>query len=146
MRRHIESARKGILIDRAASPLKPGQQGRASRLEYFELDGSAGLSLHDHRSLADLATANQVTDPNSDQIATSQFAVDRKVKQCPVSQPLFLIEPEADGPDLLLLQRSFASDGLAGVPGRAMLPCWIKCGMSHDRSPYGRNWPLKERI
>lgn len=43
----IEPARKDKLVKRAASALKPGQNAAASRLEQFELNGSAGLLMDD---------------------------------------------------------------------------------------------------
>jgi hypothetical protein len=67
------------------------------------LDWSLCLLLDDHSAISNATTGHEVTDANFDEIAAAKFAVDRKVKQRPISQPMLAIEHEADLPNLLWL-------------------------------------------
>ena len=81
----VSTPREGEVVDRAPSALQPSQDARPSRFQQLELHRPAGLLLHHDCACADLATANEITDPNLHHIATAQLAVDGKIEQCPIA-------------------------------------------------------------
>src|SRR6516164_9334277 len=58
-----------------------------------------------------------IADPQGDDVATTQLAVDRKVEKGKIAGPPFDQEAGSDRPDLVWPQRRFGSDQLALVPG-----------------------------
>ena len=64
-----------------------------------------------------------ISDSNSDQIAGSELAVDREIKQREVTGAPVQLEPNPDGPDISQFQWWLLANQLAFVPGR---PC---CGL-----------------
>jgi hypothetical protein len=81
----IDPAGEDMVIHRAAPPFEPSQQAGASIWKQLELNRSAWFLLHDNRSRSDLPAADKVADLHLYQVAASQFAVDRQVKQCPIA-------------------------------------------------------------
>jgi hypothetical protein len=81
----VSTAREDEVADRASSALQPSRDARPSRFQQLELHGPAGLLLHHDRACADLATANEISNPNLHHIATAQLAVDGKIEQCPIT-------------------------------------------------------------
>jgi hypothetical protein len=55
-----------------------------------------------------------IADPDLYHVAPSQFAIDGKIEQCSVPEPLLSIKPETNGPDLLRLERALRADNSAG--------------------------------
>lgn len=99
----IEPAWEGEVFQGSAAALEPGQQAAPCRFQQFELHGPAGLLLDDDRAVPDPSTADEVTYPDADQVASSKLAVDSEVEQGSITQPSLPVEPEADSPDLLRL-------------------------------------------
>jgi hypothetical protein len=87
----IRSAREHEVVQRAATALQPLKQARPSRFEQFELHRPAGLLLNYDGSLADATTAHQLADPDLDQITASKLAVDAKIEQRSISEPMLLL-------------------------------------------------------
>ena len=96
MLRTVVPARKNVVIGRTIMVLEPSQDADASRLKQFELDGPACLLLHDGRSCSHPDTADEIADPDFDDVT------------------------EADCPHLLRLQRSFGADHTTRIPGSAL--------------------------
>jgi hypothetical protein len=88
-------------------------------IRQLELDRSPGLPLPNGRTIDRIAIPSDIFDPQGDDVATSQLAVDRKVEQRKVAGPSFDQESCSDRPDLVWPQRRFRSDQLALVPGDA---------------------------
>lgn len=65
---------------------------------------------------SDAPARNDISDPHPDHITTAQLAVDRKVEQRSVAKSFMLVEPEANGPYLLLFQRALRTNEPAFVP------------------------------
>ena len=91
--------------------------------------GALGLLLYDHRMVSHATPSDEVattprdaTEPfaNPDEIAAAKFAVDGKVEQGSVAKSMLLIQHEADGPDLLRLQRPFCTELSPCVPCRSL--------------------------
>jgi hypothetical protein len=53
--------------------------------------GFAGLLLDDDSPVADHATGHKLTDPNFDDVAASQLAVDREVEQRSIAEPTLAV-------------------------------------------------------
>lgn len=80
----IDPAWKGVVVDRPATPLKPGKQAGARIAHQFELDRPPGLLLDDHGAGSYLRTNDQSPDPDPDEIASAQLAVDGEIEQRPI--------------------------------------------------------------
>jgi hypothetical protein len=65
------------------------------------LDRTPGFPLDDRNPIADGAADHEVSDPQSDEIAAPELAVDREVEEGDVSQVPRKFETRSDGPDLL---------------------------------------------
>jgi len=116
MGRVVDSAGKRIILGQSAAMLEPCQKAPASVRHDFELNGSARLLLNYHCPRSQLSTRHQVADLDLHQITAPQFAVDRKIKQRPISKSVFAIEMKANGPNLSWLQRALCSNLPAGIP------------------------------
>lgn len=97
--RHIDAARERVVLDRSATTLKPSEEAPACIRHGFELNWPTGLLL-DHHGPRSQLTAGKVADPDLHQIATSRFAVDRKIEKRPVSKPMLSIQVKANSPNL----------------------------------------------
>jgi hypothetical protein len=53
---------------------------------------------------------------NFDQVAPTQLAVDRKVKERPITQPALAIEPKPDRPNLWCCKRPFCAELASFIP------------------------------
>jgi hypothetical protein len=78
-------------------------------LGYLELHRPAGLALEDHCSAANTITGCYVGYLQTDQVTASQLAVQGKIEERQIPQPLLYLKTYADAPDLNRLQRAFRS-------------------------------------
>ena len=131
----IDPAREHELIYRAASMFKPGQHARADGLEEFKLHRSTSLLLNNDRSHPDPTTANHVTDPDFDNVAPAQPAVDRQVEHRAVAEPVLMIEPEPNCPHLVWLECAPGTYHTARVRRTAVFCRRIVFRMSHRLVP-----------
>ena len=106
--------RKDIIVHRAAAPIQPSQQSCPSVRQQLELNGTSCFLLHHDRPRSDLSAADNVTDLHLHQVTASKLAIDRKIKQRPISQAAALIEVETDLPDLLWFQSPLCARGFFG--------------------------------
>jgi hypothetical protein len=60
--------------------LQPSLDAGASRLKQLELDGPASLLLHHRGPRPDPTATDEIADPDFDDVAASQFAVDGKIE------------------------------------------------------------------
>jgi hypothetical protein len=131
----VDPAREGEVVECAAPILKPSKDARAGRFKKLELNGSASLTLDDDGPGADPPATDEVADPDFDDVAATQLAVDREVEHRSVSDPSLAVEPEADGPDLLRFQRALRAELPTFVPRLSVFKAWIILGVSHSFSP-----------
>jgi hypothetical protein len=75
-----------------------------------------GLLLNHDGTITDAAAGNYIANPHLDHVTATQFAVCGEVEQRSVAQSPMLVEPEANSPDLLLLQRPLRADKPTFVP------------------------------
>jgi hypothetical protein len=76
----------------------------------FELDRSSGHLLNHSRAIPNAAADAHVTDPQCNEIAAAQLAVDRKVEQREIAPPTLKLKPDPDCPDLLRLEWALLAD------------------------------------
>jgi hypothetical protein len=57
-------------------------------LRNFELNGPAGLALHNYRTVKDASALRDVVDAQTDQITAARLAIDSKVEQGKVAKTL----------------------------------------------------------
>jgi len=86
-------------------------------LHDFELDRSPCLFLDHGATVSHPAAGAYVVDPQADEIAASQLAVDREVEQGKISFPALQLKPNPNGPDIFRLERALLADQAALVPG-----------------------------
>jgi len=82
----IDLAGKDVILHRATPPLEPSQQAGASVRKQLELNWSSSFLLHHDCPSSDLPAADKVANLHLHQVAASEFAVDRQVEQCLISQ------------------------------------------------------------
>jgi hypothetical protein len=66
-----------------------------------------------------MTAQSDVIDPKSNEIATTQLAVDGEVEQRQIALAVLELQPDANGPDLLRLKRALLADETAFVPRNA---------------------------
>ena len=112
--------------------VRPIQDGCPRVLRHFELDRTPGLALDDRNPISDSAADHEVSDPQTDEIAAPELAVDREVEEGDVSQVSRKFETRSDGPDLFWQKRALLADEPALVPWRAYgSRCW-ELDSGHD--------------
>lgn len=113
----IVSAREDEVVQRSTASLRPCLHRLSCRIHQLELDRTLGLLLDHNGAVTDASAGNYIANPNLDHITAAQLAIDGEVEQRSVAQSPMLVEPEANGPDLLLFQRPLRTDKSALVPG-----------------------------
>lgn len=111
----IHTARKRKVQNRASPAPEPCLE-TFSRLGHdLELHRPSRFLLNDGRAVTDLTAANDIPDPDLDEVAPPQLAVDRQIKQSAIAKPFVLVEIKADCPDISQFQRSLGADILPWV-------------------------------
>ena len=112
----IVPAREYEVVQCATAAFKPCAHRLPGRVHQLELYGPLGLLLNDNGAVTDTSARNYISDARPDHITAAQLAVDGEVEQRSVAQSPMLVEPEANGPDLLLFQRPLRTNKPAFVP------------------------------
>jgi hypothetical protein len=86
--RVMDSAREQVLASGQLLPVDPGKHRLPGLLRNFELNGPAGLALHNYRTVKDASALRDVVDAQTDQITAAQLAIDSKVEQGKVAKTL----------------------------------------------------------
>lgn len=110
----IAATGKNEIVKRPNASFEPGEKARARGLHDLKLNGFAGLLLNDDRARLDRAAADDITDLQFHQVATTQLAVDGEVEQCAIPEPLFVIKVKSDRPDLRHLEGAFGAHKTTG--------------------------------
>lgn len=139
----IDPAWKDEVVKRAAAAFEPCPNTAESGFKELELNGPAGLLLDDDRTRANLAAADEIADPDFNN-ASPELTVDREIEYRSVAKPPLSLQPEPDGPDLLRLQRAFATELPARVPWAPFFGARVKYRGSHRLSPLGRHRPKRK--
>src|SRR5262245_13038162 len=116
-------AREQVLARLATGHAKIVVESLAGHLSQLEPDRPAGLSLADIGAVNSVAVGCHVIDPDRDEIATSQLAVDRQVEQRQVARAALQLQLGPDGPYVSWPQRRLWAREFALIPGRPTRPC-----------------------
>lgn len=134
----VVSAREDEVVQRPAASLQPCPHRLSCRIHQLELHRTFGLLLNHNGAVTDAPAGNYVADPHLDHITAAQLAVDGEVEQRSVAQSPMLVEPEPNGPDLLLFQRPLRTGKPALVPGSKFVKGGVHRRVTHRSSPSGR--------
>ena len=100
---------RGLLVLR----FDPRRNGLARLLAQLEPHGTGGLLLDHSGAGENMVAVRDIAHPQGHQIASAQLAVDGQV-----AQPLAELQPDADRPDFLELQRWLLTNQSPLVPRR----------------------------
>jgi hypothetical protein len=95
------------------------------------LNGTLGFLLHHDRSCGNAVAMRDIPNPQLDQVARSQLAIDGQIEQRQVSAVVGKLQSNPDSPDVLELERCLLTDELAFVPRFAVYR--IANELFHDR-------------
>jgi hypothetical protein len=131
----VHTTWEDIIVYRAAPTFKPCQQAGPGVGQQFELNRASRFLLHHYCTRSYLPTADNVADFHPDKIATAELAVDREIKEGPVSQAAPLIEIKSDLPYLLRFQGTLCADCPSRIPDRTFGGSEFCFKHLHDCSP-----------
>jgi hypothetical protein len=83
------------------------------RLGDLELHWPPGLALDDDRTIANSSAEADIVDLDDNEIAGTQFAIDRQIEQGKVPRCGRHFKSDPDGPDLFWLQRTLLAFQMA---------------------------------
>ena len=107
-------------------PLADSSTGLLGNLE---LHRPAGLLLHDGRAIANPPTGEHVIDPQADEIAAPELAVDRQIEHRKIASATLHLQPYSNGPDILRLQRALLTGQASSAPGCTLVGGGIECSV-----------------
>jgi len=87
----IDAARERIVLHRSAATFEPSKEAPACIRHDFKLHWSTDPLLDHHRPRSHLTAGDKVANLYLHQIAASQLAVDRKVEERSISQPMLSV-------------------------------------------------------
>lgn len=109
--------------------LEPEPDSLPGLLGYLKLNGSAGLPLHDSGSGPHPPIEGYIVDPESDQVTGPQLAVEGQVEKGQVPDAVSNLEPDPNGPDLLIgLRGGLGPISLPRFQGAVARPVWSAIG------------------
>jgi hypothetical protein len=145
-RRSIDPAWKERLTLVQVLLLQPATYSLAGLLGDLELNRPARLPLHDSGSGPHPFIEGHIVDPKRDQVTGSQLAVEGKIEQGQITNPLRDLEPDPNGPDLLALRGGLGPISLPRFQGAVVRQGWseiMSCiAVLLKRSPRNEPWPL----
>jgi hypothetical protein len=134
----VYAAWEDEIVQRASTAVKRGQKSLAWFGHKFELHGPLGLQLHHRAPISNRAARHDVADLHFDDVATTQFAVDHQIRQCPVAQSSMFIEKETNCTCDAGFEWTFCADYITSVPRTASVSVGIKIRYSYDTTPSAR--------
>jgi hypothetical protein len=97
------------------------------------LNWPLGFPLHDDGSTSDLVCLGDIYNPQPDQVASAQLAVDGQIEKRKIAQSAMNLETHTDGPDFTSFQGWFLAGDLTFVPRNPN--CVMGEQVLHDVSP-----------
>ena len=82
----------------------------------LELHRPASLLLNDGRAIANSPASEYVIDPQPNEIAAPELAVDRQIEHRKIASATLHLQPYSNCPDILRLQRALLADQASPVP------------------------------
>jgi hypothetical protein len=83
----------------------------------LELHRPASLLLNEGRAIANSPASEHIIDPESDEIAAPELAVDRQIEHRKIASTTLHLQPYSNCPDILRLERALLADQASPVPG-----------------------------
>jgi hypothetical protein len=74
--------------------------GGPGLIREFEPHWPSGLFLADGRAVKGVSARCYVLDPDCNDIAAAEFAVDREIEKCQIASAILHLKPGANGPNL----------------------------------------------
>ena len=102
-----------------SAPLQPSDWVLAE----FEWDGSTCLLLADVCSVDRIAIRRHVIDPEGNEVATAQLAVDGEIEKCQVANTALQLQVGSNGPHVAWSQWRLRARELAFVPRLSTCRC-----------------------
>ena len=99
--RPLVAARKQEVSRRVIPLCNPRLNSRPRLLRDLEADGLAGLLLQDRGAGDEMRAVGDIADPQPNQVAAAQLAVDGEVEEGKIANPPANLQPDADAPDVL---------------------------------------------
>src|SRR5215510_3993020 len=93
-----------------------GRRSQSSLVRQLEPNRSPGLPLPNGCTIHRIATRRHVVDPNRDNVAATQLAVDRQIEQCEVAFTALHLQFGPDRPDMARPQGWLSTNHLPLVP------------------------------
>jgi len=116
VRRAMQAAREQIVVGaqrRRPDPCLKGLPGRSRDLELYR---ALRLLLEHNCSRSDPIAVTNVPNAQLHEVTAAKFAIYAEVEQRKISSAALYLEPDADGPDVLNLERRLLPDKLSLVP------------------------------
>jgi hypothetical protein len=112
----VVAAREDEVVQGTASAFQPRTHRLTGRVHQLELDRSSCFLLNDDSAITYTLARDHIANPHFNYVTAAQLAINSKVEKRSVTKTSVLVQPEADGPDLLLLQSLLGTDQSAFVP------------------------------
>ena len=96
----VDAARKDIEASICRAHVQPVLQRGSGLFRDLKLNGSAGLMLDNRRPVSHAAAGSYVIDPNADEIAAAQLAIDGEVEHRQIAFVALNLKSDTNGPDL----------------------------------------------
>ena len=131
-----QTAREQILALASIERHEPLADSSTGLLGDLELHRPASLLLNDGRAIANSPASEYVIDPQPNEIAAPELAVDRQIEHRKIASATLHLQPYSNCPDILRLQRALLADQASAVPG---------CTPVGGNSVFGRHRHLRCR-
>jgi hypothetical protein len=95
--------------------LQPASHNLVGLLRDLELNGPAGLPLHDSSSGSHPLVESYIVDPERDEVTSVQLAVDRQIEKGQIPNAMRHLESDPNGPDFFDFESRLGSNQLAPV-------------------------------
>lgn len=106
----------------------------------FKLHRSSGLALRDPRSRPHLVALHHVFDPQVDEIAAAQLAINGQIEERQVTHAVGNLKPDANGPNFAGLQRRLLARHPTFIPRHKWLVRLLESLRLHDCPPSLEDW------
>jgi hypothetical protein len=96
--------------------VQPILHRRSGLFRNLKLNRTAGLALDDRRPVSDAAAGGKVIDPEADEVAAAQFAVNGEVEHRQITLAALHLKPDTNGPHFFRAKGTFLANEAAFVP------------------------------
>ena len=116
----FDPAREKILGKSGIEMIDPIQKCYSRLIRQFELNRTPCLPLRYGRTLSYSAAGINVVNSKPHEITAAQLAVDCEIEESKIALLVRQLEPDANGPDILRLERLLPPNKMALIPRRSL--------------------------